>query len=225
VSRRGAVLLAAAGWAALAHAAHAQALDPAASGANQAAPAAAAPAPQTAPAEAKAADDFDLLPPEAKPDAATQARDAETQRSLSTRRTMLQLHQLGGFATLAALGTTVVLGQLNYSDKYGGGGDTGRYITPHSIAAYSAAGIFAATGLLALFAPSPFEKQLRLDTATLHKASMAVATAGMVTEVVLGIVTASREGKLSQRDLAMAHQIIGYTTLAATTTGFVVLFF
>ena len=177
------------------------------------------------PAANKAADDFELLPPEKQPDAAARAREAEMQRDLSLRRTMLQLHQLGGFATLASLGATVVLGQLNYADKYGGGGDTGRYKTAHSIAAYGASGIFAATGLLALFAPSPFDKPLRLDTATLHKASRAVATAAMVSEIVLGILTASKEGKRSQRDLALAHQIIGYTALGATTTGFLVLVF
>ncbi len=185
-----------------------------------------APEPSAPPAAAAKPDDnFDLLPPEARPDAAALAKEEETQKALSTRRTMLQLHQLGGFATLAALSATVVLGQLNYSDKYGGGGDTGKYHAPHSIAAYSAAGIFAATGLFALFAPSPFDKPLRLDTATLHKASMAVATAGMVAEIALGILTASKEGSVSQRNLALAHQIIGYTTLGATATGFAVLIF
>ena len=173
----------------------------------------------------KPADDFELLPPEKKPDAARRALEEDVQRALSMRRTMLQLHQVGGFATMATLGATVMLGQLNYADKYGGGGDAGKYMKVHAIAAYSSATIFAATGLLALFAPSPFDKPLRLDTATLHKASMAVATAGMVAEVVLGVLTASKEGKISQRDLALAHQIIGYTTLAATTTGFVVLAF
>ena len=54
---------------------------------------------------------------------------------------------------------------------------------------------------------------------------MAVATAGMAAEIVLGIFAASKEGRLSQRDFALAHQIIGYTTLAATTSGFLVLAF
>ena len=62
---------------------------------------------------------------------------------------------------------------------------------------------------------------MRLSTATVHKTCMAVATAGMVAQVVLGLVAASKEGKLSQRDFALAHQIIGYTTAAATAGGFV----
>jgi hypothetical protein len=59
----------------------------------------------------------------------------------------------------------------------------------------------------------------------LHKIAMAVATAGMVAQVVLGPITGSKEGQLSQRDFALAHQIIGYTTLVATYTGFLVLTF
>jgi hypothetical protein len=169
--------------------------------------------------------DFELLAPEKPPDEATKDRDRQLMRDLGRRRTMLQLHQLGGYATMATLTAAVVLGQVNYLDKYGGGGDTGRWITPHAIAAFTAAGVFTATGLLAILAPSPFEKKLRADTVTLHRIAMAVATAGFVAQVVLGPVTASKEGQLSQRDFALAHQIIGYTTLVATYTGFMVLTF
>jgi hypothetical protein len=169
--------------------------------------------------------DFDLLAPQKPPDEAAKERDRQLMQQLGRRRTMLQLHQLGGYATMATLTAAVVLGQVNYLDKYGGGGDTGRWMTPHAIAAYTAAGIFTATGLLALFAPSPLEKPSRVDTVTLHKIAMAVATAGMVAQVVLGPITGSKEGQLSQRDFALAHQIVGYTTLVATYTGFLVLTF
>ena len=61
-------------------------------------------------------------------------------------------------------------------------------------------------------------KPLRLDTVTLHKTAMFTATAAMAAEIVLGFLTASREGSIAQRDLALAHQIIGYTALVATAT-------
>jgi len=191
------------------------------------------PAPQAAPpagqpegrTPAAPDQDFDLLAPQKAPDEATRARDVELMHQLSRRRTLLQLHQLGGYATMATLTAAVVLGQVNYLDKYGGGGDTGRWITPHAIAAFTAAGVFTATGLLAILAPSPLEKPLRVDTATLHKVAMAVATAGILAQVVLGPITASKEGQLSQRDFALAHQIVGYTTLVATYAGFLVLTF
>ncbi len=169
--------------------------------------------------------DIDLLPHEAVPDAATAARQQEVERQLHRRRQMLQLHQLGGMLTLASLGATVVFGELNYIDKYGGGGDTGRWSPWHLGSAYTATAIFAATGALAILAPSPIEKPARLDTAMLHRIAMGVASAGMVTQILLGILTASKEGSVSQRDFALAHQIVGFTTFGATAVGFGVLTF
>ncbi len=167
-------------------------------------------------------DDFDLLPKEKLVDS---ARVAEIERKATLRRSMLQLHQLGGFLTLGALSVTVISGQLNYHDKYGGGGDTGRYRSLHQISAYGSAAIFAATGLLAVLAPNTSDKPVRLDTATLHKILVSIATAAMLSEVVLGPLTSGAEGSLRQRDLALAHQIIGYTALATTAAGFLVLTF
>src|SRR4051794_1479221 len=204
-------------------AALAQATPPVQGGAAQQQPAS---KPEAQPSQAKPSDDdFNLLAPEKKPDAAALATQARIQSETRRRRTMLQLHQIGGFATLATMTATVVLGQLNYMDKYGGGGDFGTYKTAHSISAYTTAAVFTATGLLAFLAPNPFEKPLRVDTATMHKASMIVATAGMATQIILGIATAGKEGTVAQRDLALAHQIVGYTTLVATYTGFLVLTF
>jgi hypothetical protein len=59
--------------------------------------------------------------------------------------------------------------------------------------------------------------------AMLHKTAMGVATAGMVAQILLGIATAGKEGSVSQRDLALAHQIVGFTTFGATVVGFGVL--
>ena len=178
-----------------------------------------------APADQKGPEDVDLLPRPAAPDAQAVARQQELEGQLQTRRKMLQLHQVGGLMTLAGLGATVVFGQLNYNDKYGGGGDTGRWYDWHKYSALTSAALFAATGALAVFAPSPLEKPARLDTAMLHKISMGVATAGMVAQIVLGFVTASKGGSVSQRDYALAHQVVGYTTFAATAVGFGVLTF
>jgi hypothetical protein len=170
-------------------------------------------------------DDFDLLPKEATPDAKALARQRELERQLAKRRTMLRYHQIGGFLTVGTLTATTVLGQLDYSDKYGGGGDVGTYHSWHRWMAITSAVIFAGTASLALFAPAPIDRPARLDTATVHKIAMTVAAAGMATQIVLGIVTSSKEGQSAQRDFALAHQIVGYTTLAASLTGFAVLTF
>jgi hypothetical protein len=170
-------------------------------------------------------EDIDLLPRPAAPDPEAAARQQELERELQKRRKMLQLHQLGGMLTLATLGATVIFGQLNYIDIYGGGGDTRRWYEWHRVSAFTSAALFAGTGVLALLAPSPLEKPARLDTAMLHRIAMGAATAGMVTQIVLGFVTASKGGSISQRDFALAHQIVGYTTFAASAVGFGVLTF
>ena len=127
----------------------------------------------------KPPDDFDLLPPEKAPDPQEQKA---LEQKLALRRKMLQLHQLGGFITLGTVSATVIVGQLDYADKYGGGGDTGKWHVLHR-------------------------------------------WMGFGTLAILGPIIASKEGQISQRDWALAHQIVGYTTLAATATGAVVLTF
>jgi hypothetical protein len=223
------LVAAAAGIALLAGSARAQSQTPESGHApppTQPAPPPSQPAPP--PTQPAPPDDFDLLPAVKPPSPEQLARQEELTRKLRLRRQMLQLHQLGGFVTMGSLALTVTLGQLNYNDKYAGGGDTGRFRTAHKISAYSSAAIFAATGLLAILAPSPTDKPLRLDTAALHKVFLGVATAGIAAQIILGVLTASKEGpptSLSQRDFALAHQIVGYTTFVATTAGFMVLTF
>jgi len=183
------------------------------------------PAPAQKPGAKPPPEDFDLLPKEAAPDTAALARQLELERRLARRRTMLQFHQLAGFLMLASLTTTVVLGQIDYLDKYGGRGDVGTFHLWHRWMGFAATGIFAGTASLSVFAPVPIEKKTRLDTVTLHKIAMTVAAAGMAAQIVLGIVTATKEGQLAQRDYARAHQIVGYATLVAAFTGFTVLTF
>jgi hypothetical protein len=180
---------------------------------------------QGAPATQPGPDEIDLLPRPAAPDAETVARQEALQRDLAKRSKMLELHQLGGMLTLATLGATVIFGQLNYIDRYGGGGDTRRWYDWHKFSAFTSAAVFAGTGALALFAPSPLAKPARLDTVMVHRIAMGVATAGMVTQIILGVVTASKGGSSSQRDFAFAHQVVGYTTFGATAVGFGVLTF
>src|SRR5205823_2335728 len=100
-----------------------------------------------------------------------------------------------------------------------GGDDNGRFHDAHLGVGVGSSILFATTGLLALFAPNPYPKPIRADRALLHKISMAAATAGMVTQLVLGPIIGTREGKLDQRDYAAAHLALGYTTFALMATG------
>jgi hypothetical protein len=178
------------------------------------------PAPAAAPGPAL---DFDLLeratPGEAGQDASLAAR-------VSRRRTMLRLHQGLGLASWASLAATAVVGQLDFDDRFRGGGDTGRWHPAHRVLAVGSSALFAGAGLLALLAPEPYAKRSgRLDTATLHKIAMGTATAGMLAQVVLGLSARRAAGGTRERSLASAHQAVGYATLGAMTVGALVLLF
>jgi hypothetical protein len=173
--------------------------------------------------------DFDLMDEDPKPDAAVvaaQAAEAERiDKAVATRRTMLTLHQGLGIGTLVGLAGTSVVGQLSFNDKYRGGGATGRFFPLHVGLVATTTVLFSSVALLGVLAPVPYEKKFRFDTATVHKLFMSVAALGMLTQLVLGVVTVRSDGQLHQVDLATAHQVIGYTTLGAMTAGAFTLFF
>jgi cytochrome b561 len=146
-------------------------------------------------------------------------RQRALDRKVHLRRSLLQWHQALGFVTLGALAATCVIGQLNYDDKYGGGTDDHRYYNAHFGLGLATTAVFAVTGILALAAPNPYPKPIKWDTAFVHKFAMALATAGMVAQMVLGPIVAAREGKLDQRDWAMAHLVTGYATFGFMATG------
>jgi hypothetical protein len=159
---------------------------------------------------------FDLLGPTAT---ANQPKPVD-EADVKLRRKLLTYPPLLGIGLVLGETATVVLGQLSYRDRFGGGPSSGRYELPHAVLAGTTSALFLGTGLLALLAPNPIGKQHQgLDRALLHKIGLAAATAGMLAEIGLGIYTASREGYLNQASYARAHLVIGYSTLAATYLG------
>jgi hypothetical protein len=155
--------------------------------------------------------DFDLLGKPPKPPD-TSAEDARMKR----RHKLLGWHQRVGLTMGTLELATIVAGQLNYNDKFGTA-NTGRYVLTHKALAYTTFGVFAVGGTLALLAPRPANKPDRgWDRVRVHKLGMALATAGMVAQAVVGIQTRNREGYLDQKQLGQTHLAIGYATLAAT---------
>ena len=206
---------------------------PATAAAPAAATTAETPAPATAPTTAVttgAGDlNFDLLDEGKKTDTGPSLEEVQRreriERLVKIRRPLLIAHQAVGFVTLAALAATVVIGHLNYYDKYQSGDFSGRYEKAHIGLGISTSITFGATGLLAVFAPNPYPKPIRFDTALVHKLSMILATAGMVTQIILGPITANRVGRQDQGTLALAHVVTGYATWAFMATGTVAYFF
>lgn len=143
---------------------------------------------------------------------------------VARRRAFLQAHQAAGLATWALMGTTVVYGRLDYADRYFGE-ETERYSSTHEKLGWTTGAAFAFTGLLAALAPEPYPGRPRLDTTTLHKGSMALATLGVVSQLVLGVGIRRGLGNLEERQLANAHQAVGLGTFAAMSVGAVTLVF
>lgn len=154
-----------------------------------------------------------------------QEKAAAIERTGKIRRALLTSHQIMGFVTLAALTATVVVGQLNHYDMYLSGDQTGRYRPAHLGLSIGTTSLFAGTGFMAVFAPNPYPKPVRFDTALLHKISMILATAGMATQIILGPITADRAGRTDQARLALGHVITGYATWAFMTTGMIAYMF
>jgi hypothetical protein len=174
-----------------------------------------------APAQMKDDLDFDLLGESKAPglSAEDKAKQEAIEKAGKTRRAVLQAHTAIGFVLLGAMTINTVLGTLNYYDKFGGGGFTRTYENAHLISALITSGIFVTQGGLALFAPDPYPKPGRWDTARVHRIMELAAAIGMATQIVLGFVSSSRLGNLDQRDLARAHLAIGYITYGFTVGG------
>ena len=110
--------------------------------------------------------------------ASEKERLAKLERKVHLRRSMLQWHQALGFVTLVALAATDIIGQLNYQDKFvSSGTDAGTFATAHEWMGIGTTTLFGVTGILALAAPNPYPKPIKLDAALVHKVSMAIATA------------------------------------------------
>jgi hypothetical protein len=168
--------------------------------------------------------EFELLE-EAPPADVAQAVDPALERRIHRRRTMLRLHQGLGFAMAASMATTVVLGQLQFNDSFRGGGDERTLLPWHRGFAIGTTALFTTVGLLGVLAPTPYEKESRWDTVRVHKILMFAATAGMLTQIVLGVLATDRYGQLSEVNLSTAHQVVSYTTLGLVAGGMTVLLF
>lgn len=186
----------------------------------------AAPAAPAQEAPASPAMDFDLFSDQPKPDAAQAAaqaaKAAAVEKQIGVRRKMLIAHQAIGFTTLAVMAAAVAVGQVNYLARYNSlndGLDYDRYQTAHLGLTITSTALFTALGVLGVAAPNPYPKPIRADAALVHKVAMILATAGMVTQMVLGPITASYEGKIEQRKLALGHVITGYATWGFMAAG------
>jgi hypothetical protein len=170
--------------------------------------------------------DFDLMGDKSKPTPAVQAKNllaaTRLEKQTQTRRRVLLAHQALGFITLAAMAATCVVGQMNYVARYGSfnnGQDYDTFQNAHIGLVSATSALFATIGILGVAAPNPYPKPIKFDTAFVHKLSMILATAGMVTQLILGPITTYAQGTIEQRNLALGHVVAGWSTFGFMTAG------
>lgn len=145
--------------------------------------------------------------------------DPDFEERVHRRRWMLKTHQALGMTTWALMAATVIVGQLNYNQLYGGGGST-KWMGLHTILVIATSTTFLGAGTMAILAPKPYPKPLRFDPGLVHRIATTGATLGMLTQIGLGIFTHLRAqaGNPHERQtLARTHQIVGYSTFGLLT--------
>ncbi len=136
------------------------------------------------------------------------------EKELGLRRTMLTVHQIAGFATLASMIATATYGQLTLNG-YTSLGETHKTLANVTIGAY----FF--TAAMSLLSPPPSIRRKEWNTVSIHKGLAIVHFTGMILTPLLanGVAMNERGSGTStlqiDRDKAHIHQISGYITTVA----------
>jgi hypothetical protein len=133
---------------------------------------------------------------------------------LAVRRTMLSLHQIGGFVTLGLMGATVYYGQRTI-DGHNTKGTHQAFATATIIS-------YGATAMLSVLSPPPLIRRDESSTTTLHKTLAWVHFAGMIVTPIL----ASMIGRNADYERkAHIHQVAGYITTGTLALSMIVMTF
>jgi hypothetical protein len=145
---------------------------------------------------------------------------------LALRRTMLTMHQIGGFLTLGSMITAVYFGQRSLNDP-----NTGQkndpYRSSHQTFVASTIALYAATGLLSVLSPPPLIRRDETSTTTIHKTLAWVHFVGMAITPILGNAIFKRDqfGRYADVNQARYHQISAYITTAVFAASMIIITF
>jgi hypothetical protein len=144
----------------------------------------------------------------------------ETRKNeLALRRTMLSIHQIGGFVTLGLMGAAVWYGQHALDHPA-----VKTYRSMHQTFVTATIISYSATGLMAVLAPPPLIRRDEVSTTTIHKTLAWVHFAGMVLTPILG-ASLHRGRVIDYGQLARFHQISAYVTTATFAAAMIVITF
>ena len=171
----------------------------------------------------------------------------EYKAQIKKRNSIASLHRVFGIMTWAAMTVTLVAGAIDYNNLYGFGDDIGEnpcvqgtaafgedfgcrggIRTIKSVAAYVTTALYATTFTLSLMMPDPDDlasgKGEFASTLRLHKTLRWVHFGGMVAQIALGLLIASRIGGLDRANnydtlqvLSTVHMATGLVTWGALT--------
>ena len=145
---------------------------------------------------------------------------------LAVRRTMLTMHQIGGFLTLGSMIATDYFGQMSLSNRNTGQRDD-PYRSRHQTFVTSTIILYSATGLLAILSPPPLIRRDETSTTTIHKTLAWIHVAGMVLTPLIGntILKRGPVGRYADLNQARFHQISAYATTAVFAASMIVVTF
>jgi len=129
----------------------------------------------------------------------------ERAKELGVRRTMLSLHQIGGFTSLGLMLVTAYFGQRVIDDTR-----SRSLRNDHQTFVAATIATYSATGVLAILSPPPLIRRDEVSTTTIHKTLAWVHAIGMIVTPILG----SMIGRRTDAQKAHIHQIAGYFTTA-----------
>jgi hypothetical protein len=124
------------------------------------------------------------------------------EKEMGIRRTMLNLHQAGGYVTLASMLATAFCGQMIINGNY----SYEKYKAP---LAWTTVGLYFTTAAFSLLSPPPIIRRPGFSSLTVHKSLAWVHFSGMMITPILGTLIEDK------RDLQVFHQTAGYVTTAA----------
>ncbi len=134
---------------------------------------------------------------------------------LTLRRTMLSVHQIGGFVTLGLMGTTVYYGQQVLNGRYD-------LLPRHKTFVAATIVSYSLTALMAVLSPPPLIRRDEVSTTTIHKTLAWVHFAGMIATPIIGRLI---HNSTDYYRTAHFHQASAYITTAALAASLIVITF
>jgi len=141
-------------------------------------------------------------------------------KELQLRRTMLSIHQIGGFASLG-----LMLATCYYGQRIIDGGVEGRrnYESTKNALVTATIATYSLTALLSILSPPPLIRRDEFSTTTLHKTLAWLHVAGMIITPILGSLINTH--RVFHTDKAHYHQVAGYLTTAIFASAMIVITF